>query len=119
MSKGLIYLASPYSHPNAGVRKQRFEHVCRVAAELMWSGDVIFSPIAHSHPIAAHGLPDDLEFWKRQDRLYLDACSELWVLRMQGWKTSKGVAWEILVMQELCKPVRYLSPVTLELEDSP
>ena len=43
-----IYLASPYSHHNASVRKLRFETVCMAAAELMEQGDIVFSPISHN-----------------------------------------------------------------------
>ncbi|MCP4786572.1 MAG: DUF1937 family protein [Fuerstiella sp.] len=48
----MIYLASPYSHSDANIREKRFRDVCRTAARLMRNGDVVFSPIAHGHPIA-------------------------------------------------------------------
>ena len=45
----MIYLASPYSHPDPSVREQRFQNACRIAAELMRSGRIVYSPVAHSH----------------------------------------------------------------------
>lgn len=42
----MIYLASPYTHANAAIRQQRFDAVCRVAAELMRRSEIFFSPIA-------------------------------------------------------------------------
>ena len=47
----MIYLASPFSHPDAGVRQQRFEAACRAAAALIRQGKTVFAPIAHSYGI--------------------------------------------------------------------
>ncbi len=35
----MIYLASPYSHPDVAVREARFHAACRAAAEFMRDGD--------------------------------------------------------------------------------
>ena len=110
----MIYLASPYTHPNPEIREQRFEAVCRVAAELMRRREIIFSPIAHSHSIAAFGLPTHWEFWEMVDREHLKRCDELAVLMLEGWKTSRGVQAEIRIAAELGKPVRYLEPETTD-----
>jgi hypothetical protein len=109
--KELIYLASPYSHDDAAVRERRFHDVCAAAAALMARGILIFSPIAHTHPIALAGaLPTDWEFWKRYDMVMLDASAELWVLMLDGWDRSKGVKGEIEIMRGLGRPVRILTP---------
>ena len=105
----MIYLASPYSHPDAAVRQQRFEQVCGVASVLMRNGSLIFSPIAHSHPIAlAGGLPLDFAYWEKFDRTILSVCHSLIVLKLLGWDESRGVAAEIQIMQESGKPISYL-----------
>jgi hypothetical protein len=67
----MIYLASPYSHPDAEVRERRFDAACRAAAALICQGKTIFSPIAHSHAICRYGVPLDWRFWQRHDRRYL------------------------------------------------
>ena len=91
----MIYLASPYSHPDADVRRDRFEAACRVAAGMMRAGDLVFSPIAHSHPIAVHGgLPLDWEFWKPWDRWALAHCDRFAILTLDGWQESRGVTAE-------------------------
>ena len=105
----MIYLASPYSHPDAAVRQQRFEAACRAAAELIRQGYVVFSPIAHSHGIAQHGLPLDWGYWERHDRRLLAACDELWVLSLDGWHESRGVQAEIAIARAAGKPVRFVS----------
>jgi hypothetical protein len=55
----VIYLASPYSHPNPAVREQRFQAACQAAAALLRSGQAVFAPIVHSHPLVAYGLLGD------------------------------------------------------------
>ena len=91
-----IYLASPYSHPNESVRKLRFELVCSYTAELMKSGYVVFSPIAHSHPISAYlDNPNDGNFYLKQDLEMLPLFDEMWVLTLDGWQDSRGIKKEM------------------------
>ncbi len=104
----MIYLASPYSHPDASVRQQRFESACRAAATLICRGKTVFSPIAHSHAICAFGVPLDWRFWARHDRRYLEVCDEMVVLMLDGWRESVGVQAEMAIARELGKPVTYL-----------
>lgn len=107
----LIYLASPYSHPDPTVRLDRFDTVCCVAASLMRKGVHLYSPIAHTHPIALKGdLPLSWEFWEQYDRKILAACQELWVCTIDGWKESKGCKAEIAIAAELGLPTRYIEP---------
>ncbi len=106
----MIYLASPYSHPSAEIRELRYTAVCRVAADLMRSGMLIFSPIAHTHGIALHGLPGGWDYWERYDRWMLSRCVSMLVLRLDGWDSSQGVAAESALAEELGKRVEYLDP---------
>lgn len=107
----LIYLASPYSHQSQSVMQDRFERVCRVAARLMGEGVHLYSPIAHTHPIAVQGsLPRGWEFWEQYDRKLLAACQELWIVTLEGWKESKGVAAELAIAGEMGLPVKYIEP---------
>lgn len=106
----MIYLASPYSDPLPEVREYRFNVICEVTARLIREGHHVFSPIAHSHPLARHGLPGDWAFWEAYDRRMIAACDELWVCTMMGWRYSKGVQAEIVIAGEEGKPVRYIAP---------
>jgi len=76
----------------------------------------VFSPVAHSHCIAQHGLPLDWGFWERQDRRLLAACDELWVLQLDGWEHSRGVQAEIAIARAAGKPVRFVSETELAEE---
>ena len=92
-----VYLCSPYTHPSAEVMCERFEQVCRTAGILMTQGDIVFSPVAHSHVIAELGkLRTDWDFWEVQDMSYLaEWATRLYVLALDGWEESVGVTAEI------------------------
>lgn len=113
--KTLIYLASPYSHEDSEVRELRFRAVCYAASILIQRGYQVFSPIAHSHPIARCLGPDcelDLNLWLELDKRMLAACDELVVLTLDGWLSSKGIAAEIEIAKRQNKAIRYFSPIS-------
>jgi hypothetical protein len=59
----VIYIASPHTHPDPRVRRRHFEDVCHYVAQRMLQGAVVYSPIAHSHPIVERfRLPVDWNF---------------------------------------------------------
>ena len=110
----MIYLASPYSSDSPVVREARFKAVCVAASKLMVKGLLIFSPIAHTHPIAVAGdLPKGWDFWAKYDREFLNFCDEIWVLMLDGWEQSRGVAGEIAIMEDMGKLVKYINPQEL------
>lgn len=107
-----VYLASPYSHPDAEVREARYVAACRAAAKLMLAGEIVFCPIAHSHAIETIGIGKvkSGEFWKAQDIELLRHANKLTVLRLMGWKESCGVRWEIETASMLGLLVGYIDP---------
>ena len=105
----MIYLASPYTHQDHDVMEQRFDAACRAAGKLMAEGHVVFSPIAHTHPILVRcELPHGWDFWKRFDTEFIVASSKLIVLKLDGWDSSKGVAAEIAMAKEAGIPIEYM-----------
>ena len=106
----MIYLASPYSHLDPRVREHRFRAACQAAASMLRDGHVVFSPIVHSHPLVAFGLPTAWSSWERIDRAYLERCDEVMVLMLDGWEASVGVRAEIGIARALGKPVRFVAP---------
>lgn len=108
-SPGYIYLASPYSHPDPAVVHARFDAAVKCAGQLMLKGLVVFSPIAHSHPIAlATKLPETWEFWRGIDFPLLERAHSLFVLKLDGWERSVGVQAEIARAGELGIPVVFV-----------
>ena len=116
MKNELIYLASPYNDKDESVRQKRFEDVCQAASALMRQGYIIYSPIAHNHPLVKFGLPTGWDYWERYDSVFLKKCDELWVLMLPGWKKSTGVKAEIKIALDKGMPVVMLDPETLEFE---
>lgn len=106
MPRELVYLATPYSHPDPTIMEQRFRVANMAAARLMEAGVFVFSPISHTHPIAVAGeLPKGWDFWKAYDTTVISSCRKLIVLMQDGWKESTGVAAEIRIALELGIPV--------------
>jgi hypothetical protein len=103
----VIYLASPYSDPEATVREVRYCAACEKAAAMLRDGLRVYSPIVHSHPLALLGLPGDWEFWAEHNATMLERSSALCVLTLPGWQESRGVAAEVRIAQALHLPVRY------------
>lgn len=101
-----VYLASPYTSPIEQLRVARYEAVCAAAAAMLQEGFLVFSPIAHSHPLAAYALPVEFEFWQRHCLSFLEKwASELCVLTLPAWRDSVGVAAEIDCALKLGLPV--------------
>lgn len=108
----LVYLASPYSHGDMGVRYSRYKEVSRVAGYLMAKyGLIIFCPIAHSYSIADNSPFDDMDHkaWMNIDITILNRCDHLLVLKLAGWEESKGVAEEIEFATTAGIPITYIS----------
>ena len=92
----MIYLASPYSDPDIFIREQRFQQACKFAGFLMRQGLHVYSPIAHSHPIAKLcNLPGDNEWWWEFNRPMIEMSDQMFVLTTPGWKESKGILQEL------------------------
>jgi hypothetical protein len=105
----IIYLASPYSDPSPVVREHRYQSACRAAAHLMQQGHIVYSPIAHMHPIATLcDLPTGWDYWRRIDEAFLAVCAKLCVLMLHGWEESAGVQAEIQIMSQAGKSVQYV-----------
>jgi len=110
MNRPLSYLACPYSDPDSRVRERRFRVANAAAGWLMRKGMLVFSPISHSHPIAVTcDLPLDFNYWERFDRAYLECSHELYVLAIDGWRESKGVAAELAIAGGMELPIRVVA----------
>ena len=109
MTRKLTYLATPYTHPDIVIRSRRYHIVTRVAAELMNQGELIYSPISHTHEMATlWSLPTEWSFWESHCRAFLNASHKLIVLQQEGWQESVGVQAEIATACELELPVEYM-----------
>jgi Domain of unknown function (DUF1937) len=108
-----IYLASPYSHPDHTLRARRWTAAVDACA---WMADVkemaVYSPIVHWHKVAVrHHLPGHNDYWTKQNEAFIIPSSAIWILTIDGWRRSKGVASEISFAMSLSKPILYLQPL--------
>lgn len=113
----LVYVASPYSAPDAKRMGVRRMHITQITAELMGKYNLSFySPIIHSAEVAKWGsFPGTWEFWKNQDLPMLNKCDQLWIVMLEGWKESVGVQAEIEFWNKKArKPIVYVDPITLK-----
>ena len=106
----MIYLASPYSHPDPLVRHARFEAACQAAAGLIRAGRPVFAPIIQGHELVRYGVPSDWSFWSPLARDYIARCDDVVVLQLEGWRESQGVQAEMALASALGKRVDYLEP---------
>jgi len=112
MTPTLVYLASPYSNGVKAVRNDR--HLAAITAYRLLCEKYprpwyqFFSPITHSHNIAEQmGNQLDAEYWITLDMTLLNRwADELWVLMMDGWEDSRGIAVEMSWARVWKKPIR-------------
>jgi len=94
----LIYLASPYNSPDPEIRERRYKAAVRAACTVLHMGLSVFSPIVHNHPLILHrDLGRGWKLWQPQNENILIRCDQLWVLTLDGWDKSVGVAGEIAI----------------------
>jgi hypothetical protein len=107
----LVYLASPYSHPDPLVREGRYQAAMDtvVASMVNRARLVVYSPILHNHACSVeHQLPQTWPFWQSLDFPMLERCDQVAVLMIAGWRESKGIEAEIAFARVLGKPVSFI-----------
>ena len=123
-----IYLAGPYTakgeQAETDLRKQltqgaRFNMLTKFAAQIMAAELLVYSPITHSHPMTLHeALPGTWAYWERMDREMLSICSELWIMKLDGWEDSEGLQHEIAIANRCEMPVVYIEPSREHVADT-
>lgn len=117
----LVYLASPYSKYPArdGMTglEVAFRDISKIAAKLLRLGLRVYSPIAHTHPIAVYGNVDALDhsIWLPFDQAIMEKSDAMLVAKMETWQISTGIKHEIDFFTEAGKPIFYLDIETLEV----
>jgi len=109
---GIVYLAAPYSHPDLAVRRARFEAATAAAARLVAQGRVVFSPLTMTHPIdlalAQGGESLGSAYWVAYDEAFMEHCTEMLILPLDGWESSSGIRRERAFFESRNRPVRFL-----------
>lgn len=114
----MIYLASPYSHPEPRIKEARFRAVSMAAAQLFKRGHLVFCPIAMSHPLAVYGNMDgSWETWAEFDRAMIPLCGTFAIYGLHGWSESVGVEAEHEIATEHGLNLEVIHPRDLGLKD--
>lgn len=103
----LIYLASPYFHPDPKARALRVKTITKITRQMMLRGDIVFSPIAYSHATKVKSFTH--EDWLRFDLGILAKCDKMIVVPMVNWQNSKGIAEEIQFCDTMNIPWEHMS----------
>ena len=107
----MIYIASPYSHPDPAVMQQRFEAVRDYTIQQTNLGQTVFSPIVYGHELAKVGnLGTCHEFWLEFNEHMLAGSRSMTVLMLDGWDASRGVQHELEFAARLSIPT-YMEPI--------
>jgi hypothetical protein len=66
-----------------------------------------------THPIdkilSRHNETLGSDYWLKFDELFMEFCSEIAVLMIDGWRQSSGVARELRFFKERRRPIHYLT----------
>ncbi len=105
----IIYLASPYSHPEKHVRELRYHQVTEYAAKQIALGNIVFSPITYGHILSEYeDMPTNWKFWSDFCFSFLSKCSEMHVLKIDGWNLSEGIDQEEQYCYVNNIPIKYI-----------
>lgn len=92
----MIYVASPYSHPDPIIREGRYLTALRYTAFLHTKNLVAFSPIAYGHQFSTILSFDyGYETWQAFNDHMLKNSTEMHILALPEWEKSKGLMHEI------------------------
>lgn len=106
----LLYLASPYWHPQTYVREWRVKATKKAAAVLMEDyGYHVFAPVVHKVGIceAAERLERRHDLWIDHGVNILRRCDLLGILTLPGWERSKDIAAKRNAAEAVGIPVQF------------
>lgn len=116
----MYYVASPYSHPDPAVRKERYELAVGAAKTLTRLGYSAFVPIAYDglwDMDPNYTVDHSWSFWEKIDLPILDRCAALILFELPDWEKSRGVAGELDHCAQVGIPVMSISLADLQNDE--
>lgn len=107
----LIYVAAPYAHPDAKIVQSRMTSLYSVMNIFSQRGLHVITPLFMHEIVIRHAMKDDYAYWEQYCLNMLKRCDAMYVILLDGWAASRGVAEEI----EFC--VKHAIPVTYYREN--
>lgn len=107
----LIYLASPYTHPDKKLMDRRAREVTDCSIKLLQQNIFTFCPISYNSPWSRTKwkLPHEWTFWEKFDCIFLCRCDGIAVLDLDGWEKSIGIAAELEYARRMGIPECHVS----------
>ena len=100
MHSHFLYIGGPYTSTCQAICEYRERMLMEAAYKFMSLDVPVFSPITHSVPPAQMGLPNDPAFWRQMNKPFINACTALVVVMLDGWAGSMGLEHEIEMFEE-------------------
>jgi len=116
-----VYIALPYSHESASVRKFRYLECVKYAFELAAKGINFNSPVLLTHDVYELSLAANVsipyQFYIDMSEHGIKQADELHLLKLAGWDKSKGVGLELQWAKEHNMPIIEISPTRHYVSD--
>lgn len=112
----MIIITGPYSSKDLAVKKMRVDAIADACVNLMIKGIISVSPLIFGLALIEKSklvMPDSYEFWQEFCRQYVMISDTVYVLNLDGWKESNGVADEIRIAKENNIPIYLVDYKTL------
>lgn len=98
--KGVVYVASPYTHSYSHVVQARYDAVIRITGLLIKEGITAYSPIIHGHAIRQRvPMGTNWETWAKHCAEMLMVCKLFLVCPFMGYSASVGIKAELEIAQ--------------------
>jgi len=111
ISVNLEFLSMPFTHIDPMIEGQRIHIAQYICSELSKQKRIVYSPIIHFVPIAKKfGMLTDWKYWEELCKSMVVRCSQVTLLKFDGWDQSVGVAGELEVARVYEKKVEQIDP---------
>lgn len=120
------YLAAPYStgfddntpkDKKALLMNIRSVLINNACAQLRLKGYYVYSPITFGVPLEEHlplSVAEDHDFWMDHCYHMIDLCDRMFILNLEGWDKSDGIALEIKRAKSNNTPIYIVDHLTLD-----
>ena len=94
-----------FAHPYTGDEEGNFNLCCSRSAELIKRGWLVYSPIAHTHPIHRAWLGTRNVDWYEFDNAFIRIIPFAGIILAPGWRDSEGCVKERELFKSLNREI--------------
>lgn len=108
----LVFIASPVTHSDDNVVEMRMEMAARFAAWVMDTEkkNVFPAAVADMNVTPFRTTAKSAEWWDVNMETFMEPAESCYVLALDGWESSGGVALEVGCAKRLGKEIYYYKP---------